>query len=137
LKEFIMNDNANLFGGVIYSYTRAQAVADGFQVEVTKTAQEAGIRFPVFLTRAVFDAYVAVPEGVEGQDEAGRLWDILWMLRFAIRKAAAQGLIRVPFALYVRNDHRRPKLVKLVATCGALDINDSQTAITVMMPDED
>jgi len=38
----------------IYSYTRAQAVADGVQVEVTKTAQEAGIRFPVFLTRAVY-----------------------------------------------------------------------------------
>jgi hypothetical protein len=59
------------------------------------------------------------------------------MLRFAIRKAAAQGLIRLPFALYVHNDNRRSKLVKLVATCGALDVDDSQTAITVMMPDED
>jgi hypothetical protein len=132
-----MNIDSNPFGPVIYSYTRAQAVADGFQVDVTKTAQEAGIRFPVFLTRTVFDAYVAVPVGVHGQDEAGRLWDILWMLRFAIRKAAAQGLIRVPFALYVRNDNRRPKLVKLVATCGALDADDSQTTITVMMPNED
>ncbi len=56
------------FGPVIYSYTRAQAVADGVQVEVTKTAQEAGIRFPVFLTRTVFDAYVAVPPNVSGQD---------------------------------------------------------------------
>ena len=67
------------FGPVIYSYTRAQAVADGVQVEVTKTAQEAGIKFPMFLTRAVFDNYVAVPEGVTGQDEAGRLWDVVWM----------------------------------------------------------
>jgi hypothetical protein len=132
-----MNDNSNPFGQVIYSYTRAQAVADGFQVDVTKTAREAGIRFPVFVTRTVFDTYVTVPEGVEGQDEAGRLWDIVWMLRFAIRKAAAQGLIRVPFALYVCNDNQGSKLVKLVATCGALDVDDSQTAITVMMPDED
>jgi hypothetical protein len=69
---------------VIYAYTRKQAVADGVQVEVTKTAQEAGIKFPVFLTRTVFDAFVAVPEGVTGQDEAGRLWDIVWMLRFGI-----------------------------------------------------
>ena len=69
---------------VIYSYTRAQAVADGFQIEVTKTAQEAGIKFRVFITRAVFDSYVAVPEGVTGQDEVGRLWDIVWMLRYAI-----------------------------------------------------
>jgi hypothetical protein len=132
-----MDENSNPFGSVIFTYTRAQAVADGVQVEVTKTAREAGIRFPVFLTRAVFDAYVTVPEGVEGQDEAGRLWDIVWTLRFAIRKAAAQGLIRVPFALYVRNDNHRPKLVKLVATVGALDMDDSQPAITVMMPDED
>ena len=70
------------------------------------------------------------------QDEAGRLWDIVWMLRFAIRKAQS-GQDRLPFALYVRNDNRRPKLVKLIATCGALDINDPQPAITVMMPDED
>ena len=41
-------------------YTRKQAIADGVQVDVTKTAQEAGIKFPVFLTRGVFETYVAV-----------------------------------------------------------------------------
>ena len=29
---------------VVYQYTRSQAIADGFQIEVTKTAQEAGNR---------------------------------------------------------------------------------------------
>ena len=71
------NSMTETFGPVIYGYTRAQAVADGVQVEVTKTAQEAGIRFPMFLTRAVYDAYVTVPPNVTGQDEAGRLWDII------------------------------------------------------------
>ena len=66
-------DRENFFGGIIYAYSRAQALADGVQVEVTKTAQEAGIKFPMFLTRAVYDAYVTVPEGVTAQDEAGRL----------------------------------------------------------------
>jgi len=131
-----MNDNESPFGEVIYSYTRKQAVADGFQVDVTATAQEAGILFPVFLTRAVFDAYVAVPQDVTGQDEAGRLWDILHMLRFAIYRAQPDQS-RLHFALYVRNDNRRPKLVKLIATCGALDIDNPRPAITVMMPDED
>jgi hypothetical protein len=70
-------NNQNPFGEIIYAYTRAQAVADGCQVDVTKTAQEAGIKFPVFLTRAVYDNYVAVPQGVTGQDEAGRLWDVI------------------------------------------------------------
>ena len=124
------------FGEIVYAYTRAQAVADGVQVEVTKTAQEAGIRFPVFLTRTVYDAYVTVPEGVTAQDEAGRLWDIVWMLRFAIQRTS-RGVQRLPFALYVRNDNRAAKLVKLIAMAGPLDIDDPSPAITVMMPDED
>ena len=129
-------DGITAFGPVVYSYTRKQALADGVQVEVTKTAQEAGIKFPMFLTRAVFDAYVAVPPNVTGQDEAGRLWDIVWMLRFAILRARA-GADRIPVALYVRNDNGAAKLIKLIATCGPLDIDDPSPAITVMLPDED
>jgi hypothetical protein len=129
-------DRENFFGGVIYAYTRAQAVADGVQVDVTKIAQEAGIKFPMFLTRAVWEAYVTVPPDVTGQDEAGRLWDIVWMTRFGIIRSTP-GRDRIPVALYVRNDNTRAKLVKLIATCSALDITDAQPAITVMMPDED
>ena len=130
------NENDSLFGEVIYTYTRAHAIADGFQVDVTKTAQEAGIRFPVFLTRAVYDAYVTVPPDVEGQDEAGRTGDLLTMLSHAIRHSTP-GQNRLPFALCVRNDNRRPRLVKLIATCGALDFNDPTPAITIAMPDDD
>ena len=79
---------------------------------------------------------MTVPPGVTGQDEAGRLWDIVWMLRFAVRKSQ-HGQNRLPFALCVRNDNRRPRLIKLIATCGPLDIDNAQPAITVMMPDED
>ena len=130
------HDNESPFGEIIYSYTRAQAVADGLQVEVSKVAAEAGIRFPVFLTRTVYDQFVTVPEGVTAQDEAGRLWDIVWMTRFGIIRARP-GVDRIPVALYVRNDNQRSRLVKLVATCGPLDIDDPQPAITVMLPDED
>jgi hypothetical protein len=133
---------------LVYAYTRKQALADGVQVDVTTTAREAGITFPVFLTRAVWDKYVEVPADVTAQDEPGRLWDILWMLRFAILRARP-GTERVPVALYVRNEPDacpvgcRPgypsgaRLVKLVATCGPLDLDDPQPAITVMLPDED
>ena len=130
-------DGITAFGPVVYSYSRAQAVADGVQVEVTKTAQEAGIRFPMFLTRAVFDAYVAVPPEVTGQDESGRLWDVVWMTRFGILRAKP-GADQIPVALYVRNADNRPsRLVKLIAQCGPLDIDDPSPAITVMLPDED
>jgi len=122
---------------IVYAYSRSQAIADGVQVEVTKTAHEAGIRFPVFITRGVFELCIAVPPGVSCQDEAGRLWDVVWMLRFAILRARP-NVQRIPVALYVRNsNHERPRLVKLVATVGPLDIDDPQPAITVMLPDED
>jgi len=124
------------FGEVIYSYTRKQAIADGVQIDVSATAREAGIRFPVFITRTAFDAYVTVPPNVTGQDEAGRLWDIVWMLRFAILKSSP-AKTRLPFALYVRNDDRAARLVKLIAMCGPLDMDDPQPAITIMLPDED
>ena len=129
-------DRENCFGGVIYAYTRSQAVAAGVQVDVSKTAQEAGIKFPMFLTRAVFDNYVAVPPDVTGQDEAGRLWDLVWMARFAVLRSHGHT-DRLPVALYVRNDNHRAKLVKLIAVCSALDIDDPQPTLTLMMADED
>ncbi len=121
---------------LIFAYPRAEALSDGQQVDVSEIAREAGIRFPVFFTRAVFDTYVVVPEGVIGQDESGRLWDILWMLKCAIAGASA-GLDRMAFSVYVRNNNRAPRPRKLHAQCGPLDIDDPQPAITVMLPDED
>jgi hypothetical protein len=121
---------------IIYAYTRKQAIEDGEQVDVSTTAAEAGIRFPVFLTRRVFDAYVTVPPNVSCQDEAGRLWDIVSMLRFAIKSGSSDG-DHIEYSLYVRNDNRRPKLVKLVAVCGPRDMDAPEPAITVMMPGED
>lgn len=130
------------FGPVIYSYTRAQALADGFQIDVTQTASEAGIRLPVFITRGVYELCVAVPldgrgQPLTGQDEAGRLGDVIWMLRFAIIRAKP-GASRLPVALYVRNSDKAPaRLIKLVAVVSAQDIDNPAPAITVMLPDED
>ena len=124
------------FAPVIFSYTRKQALADGVQVDVSKMAEEAGFNIPVFMTETVFAEYVKVPEGVECQDEEGRLWDILWMLRYNILSTRAEG-DRVPFRLYVRNDNTEPKLVTLHSVCAALDIDDPAPSITIMLPDED
>jgi hypothetical protein len=41
-------------------------------IDARATAKEAGIRYPVALTRAVWERCVAVPPGVVCQDEAGR-----------------------------------------------------------------
>ena len=121
---------------VIYAYTRKDALADGVQIDVSEMAREAGLKFPVYLTRAVWESYVTVPDGVRCQDEKGRLWDIVWMLRCAARRTSGPQML---FGLHVRNDNRdrTPPLVNLKAVCGPRDIDDPQPAITVMLPDED
>jgi hypothetical protein len=118
----------------IFAYSRKQAIADGALIDVTEVAQEAGFRYPVALTRAVWCRYVEVPPGVTGQDYAGRLWDILHMLRFAIRRRQ-DTTSEIFFQLHVQNDNRTPKLVTLKSVCGPDD--DGSPCITVMMTDED
>ncbi len=120
---------------LIFAYTRAEAIADGELVDVTSTAKEAGFRYPVALTRAVWCEYVEVPAGVEGQDETGRLWDILVMLSYAIRGDRDRSELR--FRLHVRNDNRErtPPLIELKAVCGPDD--NGSPCITVMAVTED
>ena len=121
---------------VIYAYTRAQALEDGVLVDVSEMAKEAGIKFPVALTSAVYGKYVEVPHGITGQDEGGRLWDILWIFRCAAGRCQGDTL---RFQLYVRNhnrerlDHR--DLVTLKAVCGPGD--QGEPVITIMLPDQD
>jgi hypothetical protein len=118
---------------IIDAYSRAQAIEEGVLVDVSSVAREAGIRFPVAMTRTVWSKYVEVPEGVKCQDESGRLWDILWMFQAQARRGGNTLL----FKLHVRNDNREriPPLVTLKAVCGPGDT--PEPVITIMLPEED
>jgi hypothetical protein len=120
---------------LIYRYSRADAIRDGVLIDVTATAREAGFKYPVALTSAAWARCVAVPPGLAGQDEAGRLWDVLWLLACAVRGGA--GGREVCFGVHVRDDDRdgTPPLVLLKALCGPGD--EGEPVITVMLPDED
>lgn len=122
-------------GPLILAYTRKQAIADGVLVDVTETAREAGFVIPVAVTCGVWAECVRVPDGVTGQDEAGRLWDVLMMLRFTVRRASEGN--RVDFAVHVRSDDNQgtPPLVSLYAACGPGD--EGEPVVTVMLPHED
>ena len=96
-----MFDDADL----IHRYTRADAIRDSVLIDVSATAKEAGFKFPVALTAAVWSKCVEVPPGVASQDEAGRLWDVLTLLRFAIR-ASKGAAPEVRFGVCVRNQTR-------------------------------
>jgi hypothetical protein len=119
---------------LIYRYTRAQAIEDGVLIDVSTVAREAGITYPVALTRAAWERCVTVPPGVECQDEAGRLWDVLWLLLLGAGRS--DGGPEVRFGVHVRIDNREgtPPLVRLKAVCGPGD--DGEPVVTVMLPDE-
>jgi len=120
----------DVFGPVISSYSRAQAIDDGFLVDVSEPARECGFTYPVALTRPAWERAVALKRNYKGvQDEAGRLWDVLWMLYVAIKRRREQGdelLYRVKIS---------GRFVTLKSVCGPGD--DAEPVITIMLPDED
>jgi hypothetical protein len=124
---------SSFYGPVISAYTRADALSDGVLIDVSAMAREAGLRHPTAVTSAVWAQYVAVPEGVEAQDEQGRLWDILMTLCFAIlRDGKGNQLL---YDVLVRNNNTSPRRVTLKAVCGPGD--SAEPVITIMRPDED
>lgn len=133
------NSLAEFFGEPIYSYTRAQAIADGTLVNVTETALEAGFRIPVAMTAAAWADCVAWSdadsERQTHQDESGRLWDVLWMASLAARRAQGE---RCPFQLYrVPRGGRatRPRPTTLHMHIGPGDAGEP--VITLLLPGED
>lgn len=119
---------------LIFSYSRGEAIADGVLIDVTKTAKEAGFRYPVAMTSAAWATCVEVPQGVQCQDETDRLWDVLTMLRHASRGAGG-GESTILFDVLVLNDRTCPKPVRLKAVCGPDD--DLSPCVTIMLPEED
>jgi hypothetical protein len=139
-----MNESINeLFGEVIYSYTRAQAIEDGVLVDVSEMAREAGFVFPVAVTQKLW-AEVITPDpraAEEGQSVDGRLWDALYMLHMSIKGALPKrtyqaGMCQVTeYQCYFIMKRRQRKLLTLKAVCGPGD--EAEPTITIMLPDED
>ena len=123
-----------LFGEVIHRYTRAQAIEDGMLLDVSTPAREAGFAIPVALTLGTWDAAVEVPAGCDGfQDEAGRLWDVLFVAMCSCRRTTGQ---RAAFAVSVVTSARGARhTVRLVAHIGPGDT--AEPVVTIMLPGED
>ena len=141
MESAMQSDMTDLFGDVIYSYTRADAIADGYLVDVSEVAREAGFRWPVAMTRTVWDDCVEWDDEDSKrqthQDKSGRLWDAIWMAFVAIKQATGNGtelfyqLYRVPRG--GRKTQARCITLKLVTGPG----DDGEPVVTVMMPEED
>ena len=86
-------------GPVIYSYTRARALADSALVDVTETGKEVGFKLPVAITEALQNRLTPTKaEAVFGQDYDSRLWNVLWVAAFTI-KLADRGTDTVTFTV--------------------------------------
>ena len=137
-----------IFGEPIHSYTRAQAIEDGQLIDVSTTAREAGIVWPVAMTSAAWADCVAwtdeteARKGYTGQSESGRLWDVVWMLSLAVRGALRRGLDASQQPLYysllrtpAAGRGVMPGKATLKFMVGPGD--QGEPCITVMMPTED
>lgn len=133
---------------VVYTYSREQALADGDLVDVSAAAREAGLRFPVALTSIVWRRYVQLHGEQAGQSLAGRLWDLVWMLRCAAQTSetdtvVVQLLVAIPGSVPLLDNESRPmpssdltlethRVVVLKAMVGPGDTGEP--VITVAMP---
>lgn len=125
--------------GLVYSYTRAQAIDDVVLIDVSNMAREAGFRIAVALTARVWADCVEWTDADSvrqvTQDEAGRLWDVLWLARLAARRAPSDRLVfelhRVPRG----GRGQRPRRTTLQMCIEPGD--NAEPVITIMVPGKD
>ena len=122
-------------GELILAYTREQALDDGTLVDVSELAGEMGYTVHVAVTAAVWQGVVVPPgDAPAGQSMTGRVWDILWMIRYQI-KSADPGATELLFDVFVANEPRHHDTVRLRAVCGPGD--HGEPVLTIMLPWED
>ena len=116
-----------LFGELICSYTRTQALADGVLVDLSERARASGIQYPTACTAGLWARIKTIPEPDREMREvalAVRISAVLSALLAAIR--AARGTDRV---------HFRALGAALWAQCGPGD--DGKPVITILREGED
>jgi hypothetical protein len=141
------------FGPIIHRYTRRQAIEDGYLMDLdadgeTKIlAHEAGFRVPIAITIGAFREAILAGTDADslypaGQSFKGRLWDILMLLRVAIKARTADPNVpptppdRVYFDVMVdANGDGHGRLVSLWAHVGPGD--SGEPVLTIMLEGED
>lgn len=127
---------------VLYAYTREQAIQDGVLVDISTTAREAEFLYPVAVTSRVWNDVITPDERARscGQSEAGRMWDMLTMLKYYIRRKNTGRTVIFKFYAILPDKHGQlncedPRLVTLKSECHPDD--NLEPVITIMFPNED
>jgi hypothetical protein len=122
----------NVFGDVIFSYTRAEAIADGVLADLSAQCPDVcrqHYKHPIACTAAVW-AMIEETAAIPGHDVIGVVSDILWMSRRAQTEAPDEStrLFRV-----LLGDPENPEELKMC--CGPGD--HLEPVLTIMLPHED
>ena len=126
---------------MLFSYSRAQAIADGMLIDLSKVAARHGFKIPVAITSAAWFDVAFWDENDDrrqpgaGQNQAGRLHDLLFVAAMQATGMDAD-ILQFPL-LRVPRDGRavaaRPALLKMIIGPG----DTPDPVITIMLPNED
>lgn len=117
----------------ISTYTRAQAIEDGFLIDVSSLARDAGFRVPVAISKGLSAVLENIPT-TSTEDYIGRLWDVLTAARLAAKRAAP-GENAAAFQVVIKQPRPAPRLTQCYSIIGPGDAGEP--VITIMLADED
>lgn len=131
----------NIFGPVIYAYTRAQAIEDGVLINLgmfvalgRPVLDLVGIRFPVAMTSTSYHEVTGEGEGPELLDTeviTQRVLYLLGRLKRAIIEHKGEDQTRIDFVC--TNADIKPITLKALVGPG----DNAEPVITIMLPGED
>lgn len=127
-------DTKELFGKVIFSYTRARAIEDGVLVDLTKLFPEVTrcYRYPVACTDTVWNMVEQGLREAPGTDATGIVHDLMQMSQKGIYERPAPDTVYFNVIIAGVNDGRP---VQLKMHCGPSD--DLSPCMTLMTLHED
>lgn len=113
---------------------RNQAIQDGSLIDVTPTAQQLGLTFPVTITKPLWDIGIVTNQSLPEAEQANRLRDILMAFRLRLASLATiSPLIDFP-ALLAMPPSTVPQPVPLFAIIQPDGPN--QANVTLLLPNE-
>jgi len=120
---------------IISTYSRKQAIKDGFQVCISDLFPNDTrmYKYPVYFTNTVWELC---------QEKGVVIWDICYMAALA-SKVNRSDSSTIPFSVIVQGAEKKPDFFedelpcyRLLAQCSPLDFDNPKPAITIMFPDE-
>jgi len=113
---------------------RQEAIQSGILIDVTPTAKELGLTFPVTITKPLWDIGIVTNHSLSQEEQTGRLRDILMAFRLRLASlATVSPLIDFP-ALLAMPPSTVPQPVPLFAIIQPDSGN--QANVTLLLPNE-